>query len=149
MADASPPAVRRARAFRFRLTAPRIPEHALQKQICDVLRLEIAPPGRVSRDGVVWWSIDIADYGGDVPGIRIGRGMVAGVPDLFFVYRGQAYLVELKTSDGVLSAGQISLASAVLSAQAHFGVATSAEGLLEILDGWQIPRRRRLRDQGT
>jgi hypothetical protein len=29
-------------------------EHPLQKQIADTLRLEIAPPGKVSRDGVVW-----------------------------------------------------------------------------------------------
>jgi hypothetical protein len=27
--------------------------HPLQRQIADALRLEIAPPGKVSRDGVV------------------------------------------------------------------------------------------------
>jgi hypothetical protein len=32
----------------------------LQKQISDALRLEIAPPGKVSRDRVVWWLIDHA-----------------------------------------------------------------------------------------
>jgi hypothetical protein len=30
-----------------------VPEHPLQKQIADALRLEIAPPGKVSSDGVV------------------------------------------------------------------------------------------------
>ena len=33
-----------------------LPEHPLQRQIADALRLEIAPPGQLSRDGVVWWS---------------------------------------------------------------------------------------------
>ena len=33
-----------------------MPEHSLQNQIADALRLEIAPPGQLSRDGVVWWS---------------------------------------------------------------------------------------------
>ena len=58
-------------------------EHPLQRQIADALRLEIAPLGKVSRDGVVWWSVDHASYAGTAPGARIGRGIVAGVPDLF------------------------------------------------------------------
>jgi hypothetical protein len=33
---------------------PPIGEHPLQHQIADALRLEIAPPGKVSHDGVVW-----------------------------------------------------------------------------------------------
>jgi hypothetical protein len=45
------------------MTAPRA-RHPLQKQIADALRLEIAPPGKVSGDGVVWWSIDHASYAG-------------------------------------------------------------------------------------
>ena len=52
-----------------------VPEHPLQRQIADVLRLEIAPPGKVSRDGVVWWSVDHASYAGTAPGARIGRGL--------------------------------------------------------------------------
>jgi hypothetical protein len=41
---------------------PPVAEHPLQCQIADALRLEIAPPGKVSRDGVVWWSVDHAAY---------------------------------------------------------------------------------------
>ena len=58
----------------------------LQKLIADALRLEIAPPGRVSHDGVVWRSVDHASYAGAAPGARIGRGIVAGVPDLFVLH---------------------------------------------------------------
>jgi hypothetical protein len=32
----------------------RLAEHPLQKQICGALRIELAPPGKVPRDGVVW-----------------------------------------------------------------------------------------------
>ena len=76
---------------------PPIAEHPLQRQIADALRLEIAPPGKVSRDGVVWWSEDHASYAGTAPGARIGRGIVAGVPDLFVLHRGIAHMVEIKT----------------------------------------------------
>ena len=78
-------------------------EHPLQRQIADALRLEIAPLGKVSRDGVVWWSVDHASYLGTAPGARIGRGIVAGVPDLFVLHRGIAHMVEIKTEDGQLS----------------------------------------------
>ena len=44
----------------FKLTRPIVREHPLQKQIADTLKIEIAPAGRVSRDGVVWFSIDFA-----------------------------------------------------------------------------------------
>ena len=67
-----------------------VAEHPLQRQIADALRLEIAPPGRVSRDGVVWWSVDHASFAGSAPGARVGRGIVAGVPDLFVLHRGIA-----------------------------------------------------------
>jgi hypothetical protein len=80
-----------------------VPEHPLQRQIADALRLEIAPPGKVSRDGVVWWSVDHASYAGTAPGARVGRGIVAGVPDLFVLFRGIAHMVEIKTPAGELS----------------------------------------------
>jgi len=138
-----------ARRKPFRLTPPLVPEHAAQKQVCDVLRLELAPPGKVSAAGVVWFAIDHANYAGEVPGIRIGRGIVAGLADLFFLYRGQAFLIELKTPAGALSEAQQSIAAAVLSAAARYGVARTAAEVLALLDSWAIPRRRRLRDQGT
>ncbi len=87
---------------RFRLTPPVVREHPIQKQLCDA-RLEIAPPGKVSRDGVVWWAVDHANYAGEAPGIRVGRGIIAGLPDLFILYRGRAHHPEIKAADGALS----------------------------------------------
>ena len=129
----------------YRLTPPRISEHATQRQINDTMRLEVAAAGKVSRDGVVWWSIDHANYAGEVPGIRVGRGIVAGIQDTFILYRGRAYLVEIKTPDGELSLPQQSIMSAVLAGGGRVGVVRNAEEMLGFLDTWGIPRARRVR----
>ena len=129
----------------FRLKPPVIREHPLQKQIIDCLRLEIGPPGKVSRDGVVYWSVDHANYAGEVPGIRIGRGIVAGVPDLFCLHRGRAFFIEIKAEDGQLSPAQMSVGAAIMAAGGQIGVVTSAEACLRVFDEWAIPRAGRVR----
>lgn len=134
-------AVQRAARKPFRLVAPVVREHPIHKQCCDMMRIELAPAGKVSRRGVCWWSIDMANYGGEVPGIRMSRGIIAGVPDVFVLYAGRAYFVEIKAEDGVLSDAQQSVASAVLAARGLFGVARSADEMLALLDGWSIPRK--------
>jgi hypothetical protein len=134
-----------ARRRPYRLTAPVVREHPLQKQICDALRIEVAPPGKVSRFGVVWWSIDHANYAGEVPGIRVGRGIVAGIQDTFILWCGRAYLVEIKTEDGELSLPQQSIMSAVLAGGGRVGVVRNADEMLGFFDAWGIPRARRIR----
>jgi hypothetical protein len=119
-------------------------EHPLQRQIADALRLEIAPPGKVSGHGVVWWSVDHASYAGTAPGARIGRGIVAGVPDLFVLHRGIAHMVEVKTPAGELSDPQQSVMAAVLASGGRVGVVRNADEMLGLLDAWGIPRARRL-----
>jgi hypothetical protein len=119
-----------------------VPEHPLQRQIADALRLEIAPPGKVSRDGVVWWSVDHASYAGTAPGARVGRGTVAGVRDLFVLHRGIAHMVEIKTPAGELSDPQQSVMSAVLAGGGRVGAVRNADEMLELLDAGGIPRAR-------
>jgi hypothetical protein len=133
------------RRRRFRLTQPVVREHPIQKQLCDTLRIEVAPPGKVSRYGVVWWAIDHANYAGEVPGVRVGRGIIAGIQDLYILYRGRAYHPEIKAADGVLSEAQQSVCSAVLAAGGRVAVVRDADELLECLDQWGIPRNRRVR----
>lgn len=134
----------RQRPFRLEHSKPdpvRHPrEHQLHKQIADALCLEIAPPGRVSGWGVCWWSIDIADFGGSVPGTRMGRGIVSGIPDVFILWRGRAYFAEVKRPVGVLSAAQQSVMSAILAGGGHCGVVRDADDMLRLLDAWHIPR---------
>ena len=130
----------------YRLTAPIVREHPLQKQIADVLRLEIAPPGKVSRHGVVWWCVDHANYAGEVPGIRIGRGIIAGIPDLLLIHLGAVFMIEIKTEDGTLSDAQRGVLCAVLAARGRVAVARDASEVIGILDYWKIPRARRVKE---
>ena len=130
----------------FRLQAPRVPEHPLQKQIADVLRIEIAPPGKVSGHGVVWWSIDHANYAGEVPGIRVDRGIIAGIPDLFVAWLGRAHLIEIKADDGQVELPQRAVITAAAMSGMRVGVARNATEVLACIDDWQIPRARRVRE---
>jgi hypothetical protein len=129
----------------FRLTAPIVREHPIQKQIADTFRLEIGPPGKVSRFGVVWWAIDHANYAGEVPGVRIGRGIIAGIPDTFILYRGRSHMIEIKADDGALTETQQSVAPAVLAGGGCVGVARDATEALACIDRWAIPRNHRVR----
>jgi hypothetical protein len=131
-------------AGRFTLTAPVVREHPIQKQIADTLRLEIAPPGKVSKAGVCWFSIDHANYAGEVPGIRIGRGIIAGIADTIVLYRGRAHWLEVKADDGELSVAQQAVIAAVQIAGARVGVVRDATEALRCIDEWQIPRNRRV-----
>ena len=132
------------KASPYRLTAPVVKEHPLQEQMVRVLRLELAPPGKVSKDGVVWWAIDHANYAGEIPGVRIGRGIIAGIQDLYILHQGRAHHPEIKTTEGALSEAQQSVCSAVLAAGGRVAVVTTAEQLLCCLDEWGIPRKHRI-----
>jgi hypothetical protein len=68
---------------------------------------------------------------GTAPGARVGRGIVAGVPDLFVLHRGIAHMIEIKTS--VLSNAQRSVEAAMLAAGGHVGVARDADEALACL----------------
>jgi len=127
------------------LIAPVVREPVLHRQIADVLRREIAAPGRISDAGVCWWSTDMAAYAGRVPGIRTGRGCIAGVADLTVLYQGRAFFIELKADDGQLSPDQAALAVEVLFAGCRYGVARDARECLALLDAWGIPRRGAMR----
>ena len=96
------------------------------------------------RHGVVWWSVDHAAYAGTAPGARVGRGIVAGVPDLFVLHRGIAHMIEIKMQAGELSDPQQSVMAAVLAGGGRVGVVRDAEEMLGLLDAWGIPRARRL-----
>jgi hypothetical protein len=126
-----------------------VPEHPLQRQNADALRLALAPPGKVSRDGVACWSVDHAAYAGTAPDARVGHGIVAGVPDLFALHRGIAHMVEVKTRAGELSDPQQSVMSAVLAGGGRVGVVRNAEETLGLFDVWGIPWARRLVVRGN
>ena len=127
------------------IVPPVLREPVLHQQLAEILRKEIGPEGRVSIDGVVWWSVDMAAYAGRVPGLRTARGCIAGIPDIDISWLGRSYRVELKAMDGKLSPAQCQVATAILSSGARWAVVRSAAELLQVLDHWEIPRTRRLR----
>lgn len=133
-----------AKARAFKLTAPTVREPAMHRQVADVLRLELAAPGRISKAGVVWWSVDMVNYGGIAPGLRTRRGCIAGVPDIIVLYEGRAHFIELKAHDGLLSPAQQTLGTAVLLGCSSFAIARTVEEVLRVLDVWGIPRGHRV-----
>lgn len=119
---------------------PVVPEHPLARQIADVLTIELAPAGRLSPAGVVWYAIDHAAYAGATPGARVGRGIIAGIPDLFVLWGGLAGFIEIKTAAGVLSKPQRAVIAGVLGGGGRVGVARDAVETLACLDCWRVPR---------
>jgi hypothetical protein len=128
----------------FKLRQQTMPEHSLQRQAADALRIELGPPGKLCPGAVVWYAIDMAGYTGKVPGTRVGRGCCEGVLDFFFLSSGRGYFAEQKRSDGVLSPGQMGMCSALLLAGGMVGVFDEAAVLFRLLDGWGIPRAHRI-----
>jgi hypothetical protein len=130
----------------YKLTAPIVREHPRQAEIARVLTIEIAPAGKVSAAGVCWFSIDHANYAGEVPGVRIGRGIIAGILDILVLYRGRTHWIEVKTPDGELSDPQRSVIAAVVVAGTRVAVARDWIEVLACLDEWAIPRKHRIRE---
>ena len=126
----------------FRLVAPVIREFALHVQIARVLELELDRAGHPSPDGVMWFSIEHANYAG-IPGTRTARGVIAGCPDVQILYRGHACFLELKAEDGRLSKAQKEIHAALAAAGCRVAVARNAEEVLGALDAWGIPRAHR------
>jgi hypothetical protein len=127
----------------FKLTAETVREWPRHRQIADVLAIELAPAGRVSINGVCWFSIDLSSYMGNIPYTHLRRGVVAGVYDVFVLHRGRAHWLEVKADDGELSYPQRELGAALLGAGGRIGIARSAKEVLDLLDSWGIPRARR------
>jgi hypothetical protein len=131
------------RAPRLKLTEPAVPEHAIQKVVAGVLRLEIGAEGKVSEQGVCWFSIDHAGPP-ELLGMRAGRGIPEGIFDMLVLYQGQANWLEIKSRDGTVSAPQRSMAATLLLSGCRIGVVRDEVEVLACLDAWGVPRRHRV-----
>ena len=140
MADGGSPA---RRPFRLRAQVTR--EWQLHAQVASILAIELAPAGHLSPGGACWFSIDHANWGGGKPGIRQGRGIIAGIPDILVVCGGGAFFVELKAPDGRMSPAQQEVREALCGAKAGYALVRKPEEMLAALDAWGVPRHRRVR----
>jgi hypothetical protein len=89
--------------------------------------------------GLVFWHTPNGGLRSKSEAAKLARmGVLAGVPDLMFIYRGKTYGLELKTETGRISSAQ----RAVLTAMEQAGVATAvSKGLdaaLDQLEAWGL-----------
>jgi hypothetical protein len=136
-------AQREKRQLRLAMTEPL--ELDLHRAIAAVLTMEIAPARHVSKQGVMWWASDISNSAMANPGARAAQGIGGGVPDLMFLWHGEAYFQEIKRErQGVLSDAQAEFMAAARLAGAPSAICWDAESCLANLDEWLIPRHRRV-----
>lgn len=135
----------RSAAKRWQLRGPEPAEHDIQVQVCRVLGIELAAPGHLSAHRVVWFCVDHAHFAG-IPAARVGRGIIAGIPDVYLNWRGRAHWIELKRPGGVVSEAQQWLIPVLDASEARIGLACSAFEVLGLLDAWEIPRRGLIKD---
>ena len=129
----------------FRLAMPEPSERDLHRQIADTLRLEIGPPRRLSKRGVVWFASDISNSATATPGARMALGIGSGIPDLCFWFRARTYVQEIKRGrKGVLSEEQALLMAAARLSGTECAICWDAQSCLQNLDVWEIPRERRV-----
>lgn len=115
----------------------RHPEHELQKRVIQFLRLAL-PAEALS------FSVDHAGGGRLQAAMKQGRGVIAGLPDVWIIWQGQTYTIELKSDTGQLSDAQRQTMLLIMKAGGKVGMARSLDDVQETLAGWSIPLRARL-----
>lgn len=123
------------------MTARAHPEDDFHVSLADLLTYGIAPPGVLSREGVVWTSHENRQSGVREGARRKKRGVVAGVPDVQFVFGGRSYWVELKVPGGYPSQVQRALHDALRAAGCEVAVARNLAQVVSALHGWGVPTR--------
>jgi len=103
--------------------APRIPESAFAQAERGHDASGDRPSRRLSAHRAVWWSVDMAAFARTAPGLRTGRGCIAGVPDMIVLWQGRAFFIAVKASDGALSPAQKDVAMSVALCGCRLGVA--------------------------
>jgi hypothetical protein len=126
----------------YALTVEHEDEKSEQRTLTKVFRMELAREAHVSEHGVCWFSIDMSNSNDTIPGIRIARGIPAGVPDVIVIWQGKCHWIEMKSRDGVLSDPQRSVVATLLLSGCKIGVACDWSDALKCLDTWGIPRKR-------
>lgn len=133
------------------------PEDVLHVAVRKFLELAIAPPGCLSRDRVIWFSIESRNSGRTQVNAKTGktfnregqarkaRGCVAGVPDVHFEWPGGSGWIELKADKGVTSTNQDNILSRLSAAGAVVAVAKSIDEVERALVAWGVPYRASVR----
>jgi hypothetical protein len=122
----------------LRLTDRVKPEHELQREVSHALRIMLPREAFLT-------AIDHANKASGKFGARLqGRGAVSGLPDLWIIWRGRSYLIELKRKGGRVSDTQQLCHELLRRAEARIAVCHSLDEALDALRGWGIPLRGRI-----
>lgn len=108
---------------------------ALRESLGDEVFMTHFPAGRSSGGGKA----------GIIRGNQLkGMGLVAGVPDLLFIYRGEARWMELKSKTGGLSYVQKDCIETLSRCGSHVAVVRTLADAFRALDYWGFPCNARI-----
>ncbi len=108
------------------------PEQELQRTVAEYLDSALPP--------AVFWTSIPAGGGGSVRGAIIkDTGYRAGTPDILLIYRGWAFLIELKAENGRLSDAQRRVHLELKDAQAPVAVCRSLDDVRVTLSQMGVP----------
>ena len=137
------PQVLRSKTRPFKLRAPGAPEDDLHKQIADALRLLLIEEMPDGSPGAMWWTVEHRNAVSAIEGARRKAcGVIAGLPDLWFLCRGRTFCIELKTDGGVLSDAQKKLHPRMEWHGMPLAVCRNLDQVLAQLKAWGLPVRR-------
>jgi hypothetical protein len=124
----------RGRPQPFRLV-PEVPsEHLAQIEAANMLR-------KVLRPGIVWTAVDHANAKDARTGaIRKARGARPGIPDFLFWEPQQAYAIEFKVGDGVLSDPEEDFIRDLLAAGVRCKVCWGPAQVFDTVFAWGLCR---------
>ena len=109
-------------------------EQAIQRTIAELL-------DTAGQPGLVWFHVPNGGARSPIEAaILNGLGVKRGVPDIFAVYQGNLYVLELKTEDGTLSNDQRVMLERLAAAGAYTAVAYGVDQAIATLKSWGLVR---------
>ena len=117
-------------------------EDHLHTRVATWLSKHICPAGEASIHGVCWYTVEYrAKRSVMEMALNARRGVVAGIPDIDFYWRGHAYKIELKrpSGKGRMSYPQIQRHAALRASGVKVVVRCSLEDVIKAVKDWQIP----------
>jgi hypothetical protein len=127
------------------------PEESVHLATASYLRQAIAHEGHASRDGVMWWTYEMAHKARKITtrsGKQISlesirrkaRGCIAGLHDISVIYQGRYHGIELKRpKGGVVSVMQDKHHHAIEACGGRTAICTSVEEVERQLRKWGVP----------
>jgi hypothetical protein len=116
------------------------PEDLFHTLVARWLTEAIAPAGKRSKHGVLWFSVETRGKRSLAEGARNkARGCIAGVPDIDIYHQGRAFKIELKAPKGTSTDTQVRLHHELVQCGVPVLVARELDMIMSALTEWGIP----------